>query len=167
MQIFNRSRSFNVEILHDHVVRIRAVNTDTYHEFSITLDVDLDQQLIISAKAEMQRIPYKSCAKVAGIVEQAVGWNTDQGAGKKAREAFVGPQGCIQLLDLFTETLKALNQSQFPFMPASTKEEMITFIDSTMKGACYTHDLPLEEKLDSCLMLGEYFLERWGILKPS
>ncbi|MHB1421474.1 MAG: DUF2889 domain-containing protein, partial [Bacillota bacterium] len=130
MQIFNRSRSFNVEVLHDHVVRIRAVNLDTYHEISITMDVDCDLHLILSANAEMQRVPYRSCARVAGIVEQAVGWSTDQGTGKKAREAFSGPQGCIQLLDLFTETLKALNQSQFPFMPAATREEMITYIDS-------------------------------------
>ncbi|MHB1418993.1 MAG: DUF2889 domain-containing protein [Bacillota bacterium] len=150
MEIFNRCLFINAVKLNDHTVQVKSTNLDSVHEFTIILVVDVNDRLIKSAKAEVQRAPYAMCFDVGSLVDQAVGWNIDEGVGKKAREAFVGSQGCFRILDTFLEAVKAVYQSDSAFIQGEF-EEMLGFYHERNKGTCYGHNFPLEDKIKKCL----------------
>jgi hypothetical protein len=86
---------------------VRADLCDTFHEMAVFLRVDGASRVILEARAQMLRVPYRPCLAVESALACLVGEAVAPGVGKKVKAGVGGPGGCLHLSDLTMDALRS------------------------------------------------------------
>ncbi len=140
MRLYNRSVSSFAEKVADDRMVLEASFIDTFHELNVTLEVRLPDQVIVAARAEMQRSPYPICADVMDRVKDLIGQTAGAGIGRVVRGSLGGPQGCSHLAELVLEAVRSAVQAEFVETGRGlTRTEQVEVYRKKWKDTCYVY----------------------------
>ncbi len=145
MKVFSRSKFVSCYKTSENTLETRSSLVDSVHEMEVVIVTDMKKNEIISARSEIIRAPYKICREISQSAVRLAGLKLDQNIGKNTRSIMGGAGGCFQLEDLSLEAVKAIKQCNSDFMPGDLSE-IIKAYDSLLRGTCYSHCRPVEEK---------------------
>jgi Protein of unknown function (DUF2889) len=137
MYLFNRSISINVRSQDEKAVTIDGVFMDSHHEICLTLEVDLESDIIKSAVGEIRRAPHTDCEQIHVRIKELIGVNLKQDVRKQIQAAIGLNEGCTHLTDLALECVKGLLQAKFVLMHRSMKpEDFYVKLEHFLDGSC-------------------------------
>lgn len=137
MAIFNRSKFCSVDQIGPDLLEAKGTFIDTVHEINLTLQVKIDNLEILSAKADMVRVPHKTCEEAQGEDSKLVGIKIGAGSRKAVQNAVGHDHGCTHLTDLTMDLIKAVVQANYRLENrALTKEQMLTKHVVSLGGSC-------------------------------
>lgn len=150
MKVYTRAKFVSSEKIGENTLETRSSLVDTIHEMEVVIVTDMKKSEIIEARSEITRAPYKICFEVCQLASGLAGLKIDQNIGKNIRKMTGGPDGCFHLEDLSLDAVKVIKQSFYAFTPDDRVQRLKKF-DSSLRGTCYTHCRPLEEKIKEVL----------------
>lgn len=138
MYLYNRTLTVNIHKAVGNSVIVNGVFLDSFHEFCLTLEVDMNTFTITKATGELKRIPQEDCKHTEGRIGNLVGLKLEHGVRKQIQVAVGSQTGCTHLADLALECVKALVQARFSLMKeVLTPEEIKKQSEAFLKGTCY------------------------------
>lgn len=152
MKVYSRSKYVSCEKTDEYTLETKSSIIDTIHEMEVVIVTDMKENVIIQARSQMVRAPYKICFEVCQLASGLAGLKIDQNIGKNVREIMGGPCGCFHLQDLSLEAVVAIKHSSFAFT-ADDRAQRLRKADPVLRGTCYTHSRPLEERIGEALPL--------------
>ena len=138
MTLFNRVKSCTVKEIENDLFEARGTFIDTYHELNLLLQVKIADLEIVSAAADLVRLPQKYCPQVQGREQYLVGIKIGRGLIKAIGEAVGGIHGCVHLADLTLDLAKAIVVTKNKLAEVGlTKEEIDDHHGALFSGTCY------------------------------
>lgn len=141
MNLFSRSISVNARLKDKRTVTLDGVFLDSNHEICLSIDVDLERNLIISAEGEFRRVPFTDCAYTKECIDKLIGLNLNGNIRKQIKMAAGLKEGCTHLADLALECVKGLMPARLQLMHLIMGEEEINKIVENyekeyLEGSC-------------------------------
>lgn len=137
MYLFNRTISANVRSSDERMVTVEGLFMDCFHELCMTLVLDMETNLIISADGDFCRIPHSDCGQTLKLINNLVGIDITGNARKQVQAAVGLGDGCVHISELALECIKVLIQAKFRLMHLTMQQEEITDIaERFFQGSC-------------------------------
>lgn len=141
MAFFERHKSVIINQIDDNTLEVTAYMKDKFHEIKTHLVFDCISRQLTGAKAEMLTVPFDLCREVSVKMNELVGLELKKGVTRWVNEIVGTSRGCSHLVDLITDSVKALVQSagvgllprEMPF------EEKLEKIQTLNMGICHTY----------------------------
>ncbi|MFZ5597752.1 MAG: DUF2889 domain-containing protein [Bacillota bacterium] len=146
MKVFSRSKQVGCEKTGDYTLKTVSAIVDTIHEMEVVIVTDMRNMEIVEARSSILRAPYSFCRDISGIAGRLAGLRIDDKIGSNVKSLVGGADGCYQLADLCLESIKAIKQCGYAFIPGG-HEELLRNFDAVLRGTCYSHCRSLEEKI--------------------
>jgi hypothetical protein len=138
MYLFNRTISANVRSANEKTVTVEGLFMDYFHELCMTLVLDLETDLIISADGDFCRIPHSDCGQTLKLISNLVGIDIKGNVRKQVQAAVGLSDGCVHISELALECIKVLIQAKFRLLHLTMPQEEITDIaECFFQGSCF------------------------------
>lgn len=119
-------------------VQVDGVFMDSNHELVLSLNVDINNFVIIAAQGELRRAPHEDCQETAQYVRNLVGINLSRNVRRQVVNAVGGENGCVHFEELALECAKGAKQAKFCLLrlrrPA---EEVRATLYDILEGTCH------------------------------
>lgn len=141
MQLYQKQKTVNIE-QEDLIIKITINFKDHFHDMKSTVTINSDSLVILSAKVEMQAVPWDLCYEVLTKMDGLVGLKIQKGIKDQVKKILGGAQGCVHLLELTMDSITAMVQLIDYFrmpkeMPYKDKMKQIKEIN---QGICHTYN---------------------------
>jgi len=137
LYLFNRSIFINVRSEDEKTLTVDGVFLDSLHELCLTLEVDIESYVIISADGRLRRTPHEDCGQTQKLISNLVGVDLNHNVRKQIQVAVGLGYGCTHLTDLTLECVKGVLQAKFQLMQLTMSEEAIKgLLEQSLKGSC-------------------------------
>ncbi len=138
MYLFNRSITVNVRSDDTKTVTVDGVFLDSHHELCITLVVEIESRIIISAIGEFRRVPHTDCIETQEQIKKLVGVNLGKNVRKQVQAAVGLKYGCTHLTELTLECIKGLMQATYQLMHLTMKADQVNeLVEQYLAGSCF------------------------------
>jgi hypothetical protein len=94
-------------------VMARGSILDQVHNIAIELLIDINSLEIISAEAQMVKVPFPECKPALENVKKLVGMRLNAGISQRIIPAIGAKEGCIHLSEVVVETVRLAANSIF------------------------------------------------------
>ena len=139
MLMFEREKSIKAH-RNDNSVKIDAHFKDKFHDIEVSMVFSLESKTILSARVQMNTVPFDICHEVCDSLNGLVGLIIKKGIGKKIQEIIGKSNGCAHLFDIVMDILKVLTQVDFCLLPEEMSfDEKIEHLKTVNKGICHTY----------------------------
>lgn len=141
MPFFERHKSIIINQVDDTTLEVTASMKDKFHEIKTQLVFDYNSQQITGAKVDMVTVPFDLCHEVCVKMNELVGLELKKGVTRWVNEIVGTSRGCSHLVDLVTDSVKALVQSAgVGLLPQDLSfEEKLEKIQTLNMGICHTY----------------------------
>lgn len=137
MYLFNRSISVNARLVDKGTVTVDGVFLDSHHELCLTIQVDLESNIITSGDCEFRRVPYTDCVFSKDHIKKLIGANLNKNVRRQIQSAIGLKEGCTHLTDLALECVKGLMQARYQLMHLTMEDEEVTsMVEQYLEGSC-------------------------------
>lgn len=137
MYLFNRSISVNVRLADEKTLTVDGVFLDSHHELCVTIQVDLESNIITSVEGEFRRVPHTDCAITKDHIKRLIGVNLNRNVRRQIQSAVGLKEGCTHLTDLALECVKGLMQARYQLMQLTMRDEEINkMVEQYLEGSC-------------------------------
>lgn len=137
MYLFNRSISVNVRLVDEGQVTVDGVFLDSHHELCLTVQVDIDSNIITSVDGEFRRVPHTDCVFTRDHIKKLIGVNLNKNVRRQIQSAIGLKEGCTHLTDLALECVKGLLQARYQLRHLTMREEEInSMVEQYLEGSC-------------------------------
>ena len=137
MYLFNRSITVNVRTKDEKTVTVDGYFLDSHHELCLTIEVDIESNIITSANGEFRRSPHPDCEQTQKRIKNLVGVDLNRNVRRQIQAVVGLKQGCTHLTDLTLECVKGLIQAKFQLMHLTMQEKEISvLVEQYLAGSC-------------------------------
>ncbi len=138
MAVFNRVKSTTVLEQNKDTLLVQGLFIDSFHEINFELQVDRKAMCVLSARADMVRIPHPDCREALQQLAALEGIKIGHGARKAIASAVGNTAGCTHLADLALDAFKAVIQANFQLQKRElTADEQLAKLSEQLGGTCY------------------------------
>lgn len=141
MSFFERHKSIIIDQIDENTLEVTGYMKDKFHEIKTHMVFDCISQQLTGAKVDMVTVPFDLCHEVCVKMNELVGLELKKGVTRWVNEIVGTSRGCSHLVDLVTDSVKALVQAagvgllphEMPF------EEKLEKIQNLNMGICHTY----------------------------
>jgi hypothetical protein len=139
-------RNFNVNYFEkeEHVWGIQANLKDKHHDLAVEVDVAVPEMVILDCRIKFSRYPVVQCVMIEDLAQQLKGTCIFSDYQPKCLKLFLGPQGCPNIMTLFSVSVPALIYFYFPHqikIGKMTHQEWEAMVKTRFASACLAHSL--------------------------
>lgn len=140
------SRQFEVDFyeLNESLWQITSRLNDDIHDIRAVLDISVPDMQVQAASVEFVRYPLQECLCIPAKIQGLVGANLFSDYSQRARQLFLGPGGCPNVMNLLTTSAPALIYFYFPDQIAKGKlqpEAWWQMCATTLVDTCLAHQM--------------------------
>lgn len=148
--IYERNINIAVARKSEHEIVTKATMLDLNHHIRVELTIDLRNESISDARAQMTKVPYSVCQFTLGNIKKIVGLKIGRGIHKQLVDTLGHAEGCTHMVDLAVEAVKLsanvmvglLKVGPAWFHPGElTEQQMIARVKPILENTC----LPFKE----------------------
>jgi hypothetical protein len=128
----------------EDTVMARGSILDQVHNIAIELIIDITTLEILSAEAQMVKVPFPECKPALENVKNLIGMKLNAGISQRIGPAVGGKGGCIHLAEVVVETVRLAANSIFGIKCGGkawregtmSDEEFWNGVKPLLKGTC-------------------------------
>ncbi|MBS4028833.1 MAG: DUF2889 domain-containing protein [Ignavibacteriales bacterium] len=148
-EIYERNINVAVAWKNEHEIITRASMLDLNHHIRVELTIDLQNEIITDAQAQMTKVPYGLCQFTLANIKKIIGMKIERGIQKELIDALGHSDGCTHMVDLAMEAIR-LNANVMIgltkvgdewFNRTISEEAQIELVKPLLKNSC----LPFKE----------------------
>ena len=143
--IYERNINVAVSRKNEHEIVTKATMLDLNHHIRVELTIDLTNETITDAQAQMTKVPYSVCQLTLNNIRKIVGLRIERGVHKQLVDRLGHADGCTHMVDLAMEAVKlsanvmiGLNQVGPEWFDSGelTEEQMIGRVKPILQNSC-------------------------------
>ena len=140
-------RNINIAVARKNTQEIvtKATMLDLNHHIRVELTVNLQNETIVDAQAQMTKVPYSICQLTLGNLKKIVGLKIEPGVHKRLVDMLGHADGCIHMVDLAMEAIKLSANVMIGLTKVGpewfdsgdlTEEQMIERVKPILQNSC-------------------------------
>ena len=106
MEIYERNINASVRRDDDEHIRTKASLLDLNHNMRVEIKVHIPSRIIVEARAQIVKSPFKICAQTASFVRNLEGLKIERGVTRKMTDLLGKSDGCTHLYELSVEAVR-------------------------------------------------------------
>ena len=141
VKYFEKEEDENIWIAVSHMM-------EESHDITLTLEIDMEKMVILSAKIVFDRYPLTACKKMEEKASQLAGMTIDSSFSRNAMKIFMGPEGCPNVMTLLTISVPGIMYYYYPYKiktGAMTREGFFDILKAKEKNACLAHTIEFSD----------------------
>lgn len=104
--IYERNINIAVSRKNEHEIVTKATMLDLNHHIRVELTINLQNETITDAQAQMTKVPYSICQLTLGNLKKIIGLKIQRGIHKQLVDKLGHAEGCTHMVDLAMEAVK-------------------------------------------------------------
>ena len=148
-EIYERNINVAVAWKNEHAIITRASMLDLNHHIRVELSIDLQNESITDAHAQMTKVPYGLCQFTLSNIKKIIGMKIERGIQKQLIDVLGHSDGCTHLVDLAMEAIRLSANVMIGltkvgdewFNRTLSEEAQIELVKPLLKNSC----LPFKE----------------------
>ena len=134
---YEKEEGKNIWVVESHMV-------EEQHDIKVTLEIDMDEMVIVEAKIEFNRYPLKECKAIEKCAAQLVGMKVDRFFSRNIMGIFMGPEGCPNVMTLLNIAVPGIMYYYYPYKVKQgemTQNQFFEILREKEKNACLAHSI--------------------------
>jgi hypothetical protein len=104
--IYERNINIAVARKNKHEILTKATMLDLNHHIRVEITINLQNETIIDAQAQMTKVPYSLCQLTLTNLKRIIGLKVARGIHKQLVDKLGHAEGCTHMVDLAMEAVK-------------------------------------------------------------
>ena len=104
--VYERNINIAVARKNDREIVTKATMLDLNHHIRVELTIDLQNETITDAQAQMTKVPYSICQLTLNNIRKIVGLKVQRGIHKQLLDTLGHADGCTHMVDLAMEAVR-------------------------------------------------------------
>ena len=106
MEIYERNINASVRRDDDEHIQTKASLLDLNHNMRVEIQVNIKSRVIVDARAQMVKSPFKVCINTVKYVRNLIGLKIERGVTRKMADLLGKSGGCTHLYELSVEAVR-------------------------------------------------------------
>ncbi len=104
--IYERNINVAVARRNEHEIVTKATMLDLNHHIRVELTIDLREETIVDAQAQMTKVPHSICHLTLNNIRKIVGLRIQRGIQRELADRLGHADGCTHMVDLAMEAVR-------------------------------------------------------------
>lgn len=135
VKYYEKEEENDIWIVESHLV-------DNQHEITVTLEINMEQMLIVDASINFHKYPLADCKLIENLAARLVGLKVDHSFSRNAMQITMGMEGCPNLMTLLTISVPGILYYYYPYKMSIgeiTQDQFYNILREKEKNACLAH----------------------------